>query len=427
MTRRQSRTRVLAALFIGVTLGAVMSAGTALLLYTGQGFLRAAGLLISSTIMALAAGLWAGAPDREQVLPTRGRWLACALALIAGGAFVTVWNARATLRDVAAGGALAVLLTIALPAYIAGALLAALHSREARGSGGVAAAAAAGAAFGILLATSILIQELEPYGIYYGGAAIVALASLLDRAPARRMRTGVPDMTDQILLVTGAGERGQLGYLLARRALDAGARVVISARTEAVQQIAEELSAHGDVAALAADLTRDDDVTRLVSYVRERHARLDALINVAGGLSVTGRIDAVDPGEWLREYERNTITALRLCRAALPLLRESHGAVVNFASPAGQRAVPGLGAYSAAKAGVIALTRALAIEEKSSGVRVNAIAPGMMDTQQNREEMGDDVKWVAREDVADVALFLAGPGARGVTGETIHVLGGTIR
>jgi NAD(P)-dependent dehydrogenase (short-subunit alcohol dehydrogenase family) len=88
-----------------------------------------------------------------------------------------------------------------------------------------------------------------------------------------------------------------------------------------------------------------------------------------------------------------------------------------------------LGAYSAAKAAVIALTRALALEELPHGVRANAIAPGMIDTEQNRQSAADPAttKWVSREAIAEVTLFLASPVSRAVTGETIQALGDGLR
>lgn len=428
MTAARARGRTLAALAAGVTLGAAASAGTALLLYTGQGFLRAAGLLVSSTLMAIAAGLWAGAPEpgSARMVRTRVRWLGFIVALIAGGMLTALWGARPPLRELAWGGALSVLLALALPGYAGGALLAGLHARDRSvGAGAVAAAAVAGSAFGILLAATVLIPNLEPYGVYYGGAVLLALVSILDRGGAGG--TGDVHMTNSVVIVTGAADRGQLGYVIARRFLDAGARVVISARSDALDETAQALTPHGDVLAVRADLTSDADVARLIDATRQRFGRLDALINVAGGLSVTATVEDTTPEEWQREIERNAGTALRLSRAALPLLRESRGSIVNFAAPAATRAVPRLAAYSAAKAAVVALTRALAIEEKSNGVRVNAIAPGLMDTDQNRSEMGEDVTYVGRDDVASVALFLAGPAARGITGETVQVLGETIR
>ena len=430
MTAAHARGRTLAALAVGITLGSAASAGIALLLYTGQGFLRATGLLVSSTMMAVAAGLWGGAPEPAAAIPsgTRGRWVALIAALAAGGLVCTLWGARPPLRDLAWGGAIAVLLTLALPAYAAGTLLAGLHARDRpRASGALAAAVTAGSAFGILLAATVLIPNVEPYGIYYGGAALLAFVSIFDRGRTRGPAAGGMDMNDRVVIVTGAADRGQLGYLIARRFLDSGARVVISARSAALEESAASLEPFGDVFAVRADLGRDDDVSRLVAATRDRFGRLDALVNVAGGLSVIASVEDTTPEEWQREIERNAGTALRLSRAALPLLRESRGAIVNFASPAASRAPPRLAAYSAAKAAVVALTRSLAIEEKKNGVRVNAIAPGTIDTEQNRADAGADPVFVSRDDVAAVTLFLAGPGAAGITGETVQVLGKTIR
>lgn len=477
MTSAQSIRRTIAALAVGVTLGAVSSAGIALLLYTGQGFLRAAGLLVSSTLMAVAAGLWAGAPEpsalplaaagaatdgpatdrrgetagrhgetpgrhgetpgrhgetpgRSDAKPvaTMGRWVGLLVALVAGGLFTAFWSAQPVLREMAWAGAFAVLLVLALPAYFAGTLLAALHARDrGPGASAVASASMAGSAFGILLAATVIIPAIEPWSVFYGGVALLAAASILDRGSFVSPVTGVTPMTDRVVIVTGAADRGQLGHVIARAFLDAGARVVISGRTEAIADAAASLAPAGDVLAIQADLTNDDDVARLIHEVSERFGRIDALINVAGGLTVIASVEDTTPAEWQREIERNAGTALRLSRAALPLLRESRGAIVNFASPAASRAPARLAAYSAAKAAVVALTRSLAIEEKSNGVRVNAIAPGMMDTDQNRAEVGEDVTYVRRDDVAAVTLFLAGPGAAGVTGETVHVLGETIR
>jgi NAD(P)-dependent dehydrogenase (short-subunit alcohol dehydrogenase family) len=424
-----STRRGVAALAAGATIGATTAAGTALLLYTGQGFLRAVGLLISSTIMAVAAGVWAGAPDdRGAAVQTRARWAAVVVALLAGGAFAAVWMTRGPLRELAFGGALAVLLVLALPAYAAGALLAGIYAREQQGlarseSGGIAAMSLAGAALGVLLATTVLIQNLEPYGIYYGAAGVLILLSVIEQRA--RTDSGVTDMRNHVAIITGVGSSGQLGFAVARRFLDAGARVLVTGISPEVEGLGRLLADDGRVIAVRADLTRDDDVDRLLAVVLERFGRLDSLINVAGGLSVMKSVADTTPTEWQRELQRNAETVLRMSRAALPALRAARGAIVNFASPAGVRAVANLGAYSAAKAGVIALTRALALEEKTHGVRVNAIAPGIIDTEENRAAM-DRTSFVSRDDVASVVLFLAGPDARGISGETIHVTGPTL-
>lgn len=190
----------------------------------------------------------------------------------------------------------------------------------------------------------------------------------------------------------------------------------------------EDVAVHGRVVAVRADLTSDDDIEHLFAVLRERFGRVDSLVNVAGGLSVIRAVSDTTPDEWQRELSRNAETVLRMSRAALPLLRVSRGTIINFAAPAGQRAAANLGAYSAAKGAVIALTRALALEEKAHGVRVNAIAPGTMDTEQNRRDAssGDAAEFVSRDDVASVVLFLAGSESRGISGETIRVMGPTL-
>jgi NAD(P)-dependent dehydrogenase (short-subunit alcohol dehydrogenase family) len=205
--------------------------------------------------------------------------------------------------------------------------------------------------------------------------------------------------------------------------LDAGARVCITDVTPGVNDLAEALGA--DVLGVQADLTDDVAVNNLVEEVRRRFGRLDVVVNVAGGLSVIKPLAETESAEWRRELQRNAETAFAVTRAAIPMLREARGAVINFASPAGLRAQAQLGAYSAAKAAVVAFTRALAIEEKNYGVRVNALAPGMIDTAQNRKSVSnpDGVKWITREQIADVVVFLASEIASGITGETIHVLG----
>lgn len=398
---------------VGGAVGAAMTAGHAALLYTGAGFLRTAGFLLAVTLVSLAAGLWAGVRASPRA---RRSWTLGAFALAA--IFIAVWTVNQWVRATAFGGALAVLLVLAEPAYTSGSLLSALSARP----GAPAALAFAGAGVGVAIAAAVLIPRFDASSVYLGAATTVFLAGFFTTPAAAGQ--GEQTMNGKAVLITGVGSRGQLGFVLAERFLRAGARVAITGRTAEVETFARELEAQGEIIAVVADLLSDDDVNRLVSTMRERFGRLDALINAAGGLSVTGTIEDTSPEAWTAEIRRNAETALRLSRAALPLLRESRGAIVNFASPAGQRAVKALGAYSAAKASVIALTRSLALEERARGVRVNALAPGMMDTEQNRE--AGATRFVRREEVAEVALFLASDAASGISGEVIGVAGETL-
>jgi NAD(P)-dependent dehydrogenase (short-subunit alcohol dehydrogenase family) len=312
------------------------------------------------------------------------------------------------------------LFLLAEPAYTSGALLASLAERFR----GTAAATLLGAAFGVLLASLLLIPRLPASVILVGAAIVLTTVALWDVSRSRYpLMNNTIAMTNKVALITGVGRAGQVGYVIAQRMIDAGARVCITGLDEQVHRLARELGA--GTLSVPADLTNADAVATLLGEVRERFGRLDVLVNVAGGLSVIKPLAETETEEWRRELQRNAETAFAVTRAALPMLRETRGAVINFASPAGVRAQANLGAYSAAKAAVVALTRALAIEEAEHGVRANALAPGMIDTEQNRKAVADPdrVKWVSREQVAGVVLFLASDASSGITGEVIHVLG----
>jgi NAD(P)-dependent dehydrogenase (short-subunit alcohol dehydrogenase family) len=401
---------------LGIALGAAIETGAALLLFTGRGFLGTAGFLISLSLAALALGLWVGA---ESTSPLR-RWIHTILAFAAAGVFVSVWRSGGEARVTGFTGALAALFLLAEPAYTSGATFGSIANR-ARGS---AAAAAFGAAFGILTAALIMIPRLPPSVIFLSAAAALTLAATWDVSQAANPRLNNNSvLMNKVALITGVGHRGQVGYAVAQQLLAAGARVCITDVAPAMQELAGELGENAT--AKAADLTNEAAVKELMEHAYDRFGRLDVVVNVAGGLSVIKPLAETATDEWRREMQRNAETAFMVCRAALPMLREARGSIINFASPAAVRAQAQLGAYSAAKAAVVAMTRALAIEEKDNGVRANAIAPGMIDTEQNRKSVADpdNTKWVSREQIADVVIFLASDASRGVTGETIHVLG----
>jgi NAD(P)-dependent dehydrogenase (short-subunit alcohol dehydrogenase family) len=228
------------------------------------------------------------------------------------------------------------------------------------------------------------------------------------------------------VIVTGVGGGGQFGYALAGALLARGMRVAITDIAPTVREHAASLGTRERVVALDADLTTEDGAEAVARLAQENFGRIDALVNVAGGLGVIRSIAETSAEEWRRELERNASTAFFMTRAALPLLRERGGAIVNFSSPAGSQAPANLGAYSAAKAAVASLTRAVALEEKTHGVRVNAIAPGMIDTEQNRASSGPDAKFVSKEQVIETVLFLLSDAGSGINGQTIHVPGDTL-
>lgn len=405
----------LAASLIGAVFGVGAAAGAALLLVAGPGVLSTAGFLIGLALAALAAALWVGTPDGGP-MAMRGRWALAVGAMLIAGSFAEFWSRSAPLRGAVWGRGLAVLVLVAAPAYAVGTVLAGLQGRGR----GTAVMTLAGAAVGVLLAGAALIPRLDP-GILYTSCATALIAAAFLAGAARTAGQEGETMRDKVVIVTGAGRPGQMGYALAERFAREGARVVATSTRHGIEEVARELGAIG----VAADLTREEEAERVVATARDTFGRLDVVVNVAGGLTVIKPLGETGADEWERELERNARTAFLLSRAALPLLRESRGAIVNFASPAGLKARAWLGAYSAAKAAVVALTRALALEEKDHGVRVNAVAPGMIDTEENRRSVEnlEEVGWVTRDEVADVVLFLASPASAGVSGQVIEVLG----
>jgi NAD(P)-dependent dehydrogenase (short-subunit alcohol dehydrogenase family) len=357
-------------------------------------------------------------------------------ALVVASFVATFWLRSPVIQASRWGPPLAMVLLLAEPAYALGALLAGLEARRRSWLGdrwfalkkgepghreaGVAVPALLGAAVGVAVSAGWLIPMFPPGPLFLGLALLLTLAGSLEMTLASEPKEGT--MSDRVVVVTGVGGRGQVGYAVAEAFVEQGARVLVTGRTDAVEGHARELG--DDVVGVVADLSDPDGAAAVVAGARERWGRLDVLVNVAGGLHVMKTAAETSPEEWRGEVDANVRTAFLMTRAALPLLRDSKGAIVNFASPSGLRPTKGMAAYNAGKAAVVALTRSVALEEKEHGVRVNAIAPGIVDTRQNREQMGDDaVRWVGRDEIVRAVLFLAGEEGSGVTGETLRVMG----
>lgn len=232
-------------------------------------------------------------------------------------------------------------------------------------------------------------------------------------------------LADRTVLVTGVGRAGQMGEALAHAFAEWGARLAlvgreageVEARAAALQQAGHAAHAFAcDLADPAAVEATWGDIARAVGDV-------DALVCAAGGFAMTGPLDGAAPEAWAHLLAMNLTTAHLATRATLPMLRRRRGAVVYFgsvaATPAG--APGGMAAYAAAKAGVHALMRAVAADERAAGVRANAVAPGSIRTAANLAAMGEQDGYVTREAVAEAVRWLCSDAARGVTGEVLRL------
>jgi NAD(P)-dependent dehydrogenase (short-subunit alcohol dehydrogenase family) len=229
--------------------------------------------------------------------------------------------------------------------------------------------------------------------------------------------------TGRVGVVTGGA--GSLGRVVVRALLDEGwtLHVPLLARADGAA-LEEALAASESRLHLAvADVARGDDVERLFMEVDQTSGRLDALLNLAGGFAA-GRIDEGSPEVWDEMVAINATTAYLCSRAAAPRLRKAGGGrIVNMASAAALAPRGGISAYVAAKAAVVAMTRALAAELARDRITVNAIAPTTIDTPAARASMpnADPSGWVTREAIADAIRWLLGEGSEGVTGTVIEM------
>jgi len=240
---------------------------------------------------------------------------------------------------------------------------------------------------------------------------------------------------DRVALVTGAGSGNGIGFAAARALAEAGARVAITSTTARIHERAEELG-HG-ASGHIADLTDAGAALALVAEVRKAFGRLDILVNNAGMIqtgrkSIASRIEKISDTEWQEHLRLNLTTAFNVIRASLPLMqRRKFGRIVNVSSVTGPVVTnPRSGGYSAAKAGMAGLTRAVAIENASRNITCNAVLPGWIATasQTKPEVLAGKATPAGRSgtpgEVAAAILFLASEEASYVTGTTLVVDGG---
>ena len=247
----------------------------------------------------------------------------------------------------------------------------------------------------------------------------------------------------KVALITGVARPRGMGNTTARLFASEGAQVILVDIADDVLDRAREIGDDGfEAEAIQTDLTRLEQVRQMTQQIRDRHGRIDILVNAAGK-SVPPRPPFLEMTEdyWNAVMDRNLRTTVNCCWAVLPVMvDQGYGRVINFSSITGARvAYRFSAAYAASKGAVSALTRALALEMGENNITVNAILPGDIDTGEKVWEPSDgrrDLGMLAShlscpiprpgksEEIAALALYLAGDESSFITGAEIVIDGG---
>ncbi len=242
-------------------------------------------------------------------------------------------------------------------------------------------------------------------------------------------------LTDQVALVTG-GSRG-IGRAICKALAAEGAKVacIYKGSKEAADGLVQEIGHAGGMAvALQADVARDEDVKKCVEHIEKEWGPVNILVNNAGIIR-DDLFVRLEPDAWQAVLQTNLGGTYNFCRAvAYSMMRQRKGRIINVSSVAAEHVNPGQTNYAASKGAINSFTKALAVELASRGVTVNAIAPGFIETDMSeavRNKAGDLIKKMIPmrrlgqpDDIARVAVFLAGADSSYITGQIFTVDGG---
>ncbi len=227
-------------------------------------------------------------------------------------------------------------------------------------------------------------------------------------------------LSGKTALITGGG-RG-IGKAAALLLAENGARVIVCSRNG--KELAETVAEAGENAQkIVCDVGNENEVKRMFSVIGGNRGGLDILVNAAA-VFAGAAMEETSVEEFRRIQDINCTGTFIVCREACGLMKNNGGAIVNISSLAGIRGLtkfPGFGAYTVSKSGVAGLTEALAAEWKEYGIRVNAVAPGAVDTAMLQQAAPDLYPRLTPRQVAETILFLCGPNSSAVNGAVIEL------
>ena len=242
-------------------------------------------------------------------------------------------------------------------------------------------------------------------------------------------------MSKKIALVTG-GSTG-IGAAIATRLAEDGFQVVITGRNE--KTLKTSAGQHAAISYVIADVSEPEDVKKTVAYIKDKFGRLDVLVNNAG-IAPSLPLEQVTLEHFDTLFNINVRGLVDMTLNALPLLKKSKGNIINISSVAGDKPMPGILIYSSTKGAVNTLTRGMARELASSGIRVNAVCPGPIETpifdkmglsKKEKAEMASNIsqtvpmgRFGTADEVAATVAFLASESASYITGSLYYIDGG---
>jgi NAD(P)-dependent dehydrogenase (short-subunit alcohol dehydrogenase family) len=270
-----------------------------------------------------------------------------------------------------------------------------------------------------------------------------------------------PDLKGKTALITGAGKETGIGYGIACKLAQNGVAIVIADLIQAqndgpmttgdadrLQTLAEQLSQRYGIKALAVglDVTDNGSIQELAATVKQEFERIDILCNNAGTVfGVPNAVHTYDDQAWMRTVDVNLHGVFRVSKAIVPLMLGKKGSIINSASQAAKKPPLFNGAYAAAKAGVLMLTKVMAMELAGAGIRVNAVCPGIIATDFTKWRFDLEAKFLNStaeeriqlkckeiplgrmgtvEEVASLVAFLASEASAYMTGQALNITGG---